>query len=501
MKDFYTALQHCLNAIDLGIDIESCLSLYPEHESQLRQFFQKWNGARDYFNGLSERVVEQILFDQILDECIKAVGRGETPENCYKRYPAYARRLKPWLIAVAELPKLRRDGRLQTELTFDDFFIPEVPFTQALEEYIEAFRNKEPNVVLARYPYYADRLQFWADKIPEQPQLILPISRPALRKRLSMQAGNLFSLRSLQVPVAILLALLVFSFSGLGLARASAATVPGEPLYPLKLVVEQIHFNIAPEDQKKDLKEQFAEERRNEASALIKADIKQEVAFDGEVTAIDENKLMVSNVVVLLDGLKKKEPIVAKGEIVHVEGYTGQSGVTIKRLDVHSSNGVAKTFVASPPSISSLSSLPSATPLAAAAVAQSSPTSVFGALFAYATPTSSGKGSSSSSGNSNTSSVGPSIPTSQPTLPPTQVPTIAPTIAPTPQPTSTAVPTDIPTAEPTVAPTDVPTPEPTAEPTDKPTVEPTAEPTDKPTDEPTAEPTDNPAPTPTESSQ
>jgi hypothetical protein len=498
MKDFFTALQHCLNAIDLGIDLESCLALYPEYEGQLRQFFQKWNGSRDGLSGLSEKAFEQILFDQALDECIKAVGSGESPESCYEKYPAYARRMKPWLMAVSDLPRLRRDGRLQTEITFDDFFVPEVPFTQALEEYIQAYRHDRPNIILARYPYYADRLQFWADKIPEQSQL--PITpEPILPKRPVLQLRGLFSARSLQVPVAILLAVLLFFLSGLRLARASAATVPGEPLYPLKLVVEQIHLNIVPDAQKEDLKEQFAEERRKEASALVQADIQQEVAFDGEVTLVSHNKLVVSDVVILLDELGTKEPIVSKGENVHVEGYTSQKGVKVKRLDVHSSNGVEKTFVVPPSPVASVIHS-TATPLS---VAQGSPTSIFGSLFSFAaTPIPTGKSTSSDSGTASLASGPTSVPAAKPTTAPTQVSTSAPTSAPTVQPTTaptqipipTSVPTSVPTAQPTIAPTSVPTAQPTTAPTQAPTAQPTAVPTDPPTPEPTIAPTDVPPP-------
>jgi len=497
MKDFYTALQHCLDAIDLGIDLESCLALYPEYQDQLRHFFYKWNGARDGINGLSEWALEQMLFDQALDECIKAVGRGESPENCYERYPSYARRLRPWLMAVAELPKLRRDGRLQIELTYDDLFVPEVPFTQALEEYIQAVRRKEPSSILARYPYYADKLRFWTDKIPHHSQPVLPSPEPVSGKRISMRMGNLFSPFSMQVPMAILLAMLVFLFSGLGLARAAAATVPGEVLYPLKLVVEEIHLGITPDSEKQDLKAQFAAERRKETSTLIDANIKQNVAFDGEVTSIDDSKVMVSNVVILLSDFKGNKPVVNKGEIVHIEGYTGQKGVVVKRLDVHSSNGSNKTFVAPQPLPTAvLSGLPISTPLAV--YSSPPPTLSLGAVVTLPTSPSSGKGTSSNSGTSPTSAPN-IIPTSQPTTAPTQVPTLAPTSAPT------AMPTLIPvsTPRPTAAPTDVPTVEPPA-PTNAPTSEPpTSEPptSEPPTSEPPTSappavvPTDNPNPT------
>jgi hypothetical protein len=510
MEDFFCALEYCFDAIDLGIDLESCLSLYPEYEEQLREFFQRWDGTREIVEVIPELTFEQVPFDQALDECIKAVGNGESPASCYKRYPFYARKMRPWLDAVSDLSGLRREDLLQSNTIFDDFIVPDVPFTQALQEYIQAYRKKEPSVVLARYPFYADRLQFWADKIPKQPELIPSSSQPLMINRLSSWVGGVLSNLSLQMPVAAGLALLLFLFSGFGLVRTAATTIPGDSLYPVKLIAEQIHLNIVPEDQKIVLKTQFAEERRQETSVLIQADIKQDVAFDGVITSIDKNKMTVSNVVILLNGFDSNVPVFTKGERVHIEGYTGRIGVVVKRVDVHLSDGTNRTFVASTPSLppSLLLMALSPTPIFEA---QGSPPPLFGANIITIKPTKTIKVTPQSNPSypptsvptniptpvptSVATNIPPPVPTSVPTNIPTPVPTSVPTNIPTPVPTS--VPTNIPTPVPTSVPTTIPTPVPTSVPTDVPTSEPTSAPTDVPTPEPTSVPTDVPPPEPT----
>jgi hypothetical protein len=476
MKNFFSVLEDCLEALEQGTDLESCLASYPEYEELLRTFLQMILKERKPPETNPELGPEQVPFDQALDECIKAVGNGEDPDSCYTKYPSYARKMKPWLDTVVDLRRYRMKGQLQpfTSLGKDD--IHEVPFTRALEEYLQALQQNKPDEILERYPYYAGKMQFWAAQIPDSFGLTFTSPKPAVVNRPPIRVGDFFSRLSLRMSLAASLASFLFLFSGLSLANAAAATLPGDSLYPLKLTIEQIQLNIGSDDEKDNLKAQFAEKRRNETSSLIHAGIKQEVAFDGEITSVDQNKVMVSNVAVLLDGINGKLPTLQKGDTIHIEGYTGQKGVVIKKINIHSSNGNNSTFVASTP-----------TPVLAEIAFSPTPTLTLQAsrtmtLVPVNTPT-----------------IPPiSVLTASPTLTPIWTPTDTPTFAPSWTPTdiptfaSTWTPTDIPTFTPTWTPTDVPTPEPTWTPTDTPTPTPTWTPTDIPTPEPTWTPTDVP---------
>ena len=461
MNNFFSALEECLDIIDRGGDLESCLSSYPKYEELLRTFLQMLVQGREQPETSPEPAPEQVSFDQALDECIKAVGDGESPESCYERYPAYARKMRPWLVTVVDLRRHRILGQLQPVSSYVEEDIPDVPFTQALEEYLQALQQNKSDVILERYPYYAEKMQFWADQIPNGAvQQILPPPKPVVMSRPPMRVGDFFSNVSLRMSVAASLALFIFLFSGLSLANA-AASLPGDSLYPLKLTIEKIQLGIGSNDQKAELTAQFAEERRSETTALIQAGQRQDVAFDGEITFVDQNKVMVSNVTVLTDGVEEKLPALKKCEKVHVEGYTDQKGVVIKIIGVSSSNGESSTFVASTP-----------TPSLAAAVL--TPTHTF-TVQASPTPTLTSTATSTL------------VPTSASTATPTLVPTLTSTDVPTLWPTLTS--TETPTLAPTLTSTDVPTLWPTWTPTDVPTLAPTWTATDVPTLVPTDQPT------------
>jgi hypothetical protein len=57
---------------------------------------------------------------------------------------------------------------------------------------------------------------------------------------------------------------------GYGAVAASASTLPGSPLYPVKVLVEDITIAVAPEDQKPDLFVNQANRRLDEAEALAR---------------------------------------------------------------------------------------------------------------------------------------------------------------------------------------------------------------------------------------
>ena len=351
MNNFFSALEECLDIIDRGGDLESCLSSYPKYEELLRTFLQMLVQGREQPETSPEPAPEQVSFDQALDECIKAVGDGESPESCYERYPAYARKMRPWLVTVVDLRRHRILGQLQPVSSYVEEDIPDVPFTQALEEYLQALQQNKSDVILERYPYYAEKIRFWADQIPNGAvQQILPPPKPVVMSRPPMRVGDFFSNVSLRMSVAASLALFLFLFSGLSLASAAAA-LPGDSLYPLKLTIEQIQLDVGSNDQQAKLKARFAEERRHETSVLVQEGRRQEVVFDGKITSVDQNTVMVSNVAVLLTGVNGNLSAFQKGQTVHVEGYTDKKGVVVKKIAIHSSNGESTTFVAAIPAL------------------------------------------------------------------------------------------------------------------------------------------------------
>jgi hypothetical protein len=248
---------------------------------------------------------------------------------------------------------------------------------------------------------------------------------------------------------------IVFFLSGTSLVQASAGSIPGDTLYPLKRAVETVRLGIASGDQEVALRENIVEERQHEE--LVK------IEREKELVTIPEAAPGVGEVIAGIFGLSGgRDPVIVATKTARpvANAHAGQS----------------QSAVVFPPQVvNTVSALKSPTPTAL--------------LFPTALPSSTA--------------------TFIPTLPPTSTPTDEPTLTSTPVPTNTPAPTDtrVPTATPVPTDTSVPTatPAPTdtrvptetlvPEPTDVPTSVPV--PTDVPTLVPTDAPTDVPTPVPT----
>jgi hypothetical protein len=162
---FSNALEDCLNAIGHGQTIEECLAHHPKHAERLRPYLQAVIQMRQ--SSQSERKIPVDLpagipFNVALNHSIQMLMRGKSPEYCYAQYPEHAAQLKPWLDAVVDVRENGNTGTVK-ELDFpSDLLAPQVTFTEALEYCLDALaRGIQPEVALSRYPYYADRLRIW----------------------------------------------------------------------------------------------------------------------------------------------------------------------------------------------------------------------------------------------------------------------------------------------------------------------------------------------------
>lgn len=131
---------------------------------------------------------------------------------------------------------------------------------------------------LARYPEFREELApllALAVELRAAPDVVLPISaKEAIRERvthlpLPRQVQPVvmprLAVRPAYALVTSILALLLF---GGGLALASAESLPGEPLYPVKRTLEQMALALLP-GQEPTLRLDFAERRLQEAEALL----------------------------------------------------------------------------------------------------------------------------------------------------------------------------------------------------------------------------------------
>jgi hypothetical protein len=158
-------------------------------------------------------------FDAILDHCIADIVAGrETVDSCLRRYSAHSARLRGPLGAAERM----RAAPLPTPLATDK--------RRALESQLlrqaEQLRSK-------------------------------PMSRPA--------ASRLPLWRRVGLVIASFLVVFLLWTS---VASATAASVPGNVLYPIKRAAERVRLSLAAEDQRAELHLEFAQHRLQELRVL-----------------------------------------------------------------------------------------------------------------------------------------------------------------------------------------------------------------------------------------
>ncbi|MBX0329204.1 hypothetical protein K2Z83_16140, partial [Oscillochloris sp. ZM17-4] len=193
---------------------------------------------------------------------------------------------------------------------------------------LDALDAGEPlDDVLARYPAEADTLRPFLETAVALPRLALEptpsaqvSSRRAFLNRaadLRPTAGRRFFGLPLRLGVALATILLALALAGGGTAAASAA-LPGEPLYGLKRVAEQVQVALSAD--KAYVEQEIAQRRRDEVGALIAQDRSAEVGFGGQVTAISADTWQIAGYAVQVDASTQIDGDIRPGAAVTVVG-------------------------------------------------------------------------------------------------------------------------------------------------------------------------------------
>lgn len=159
----------------------------------------------------------------ILEECLDAIQqKGWSVEDCLAHYPDYRRELEPLLRLSAAL-SLGRSLRARESFRRES--------TRRLQSRIKHGRQKSRTVRQSQAPR-------------------LPLRRMT------------FALGTLAVVIAL-------SLGSAGTIYAANGSVPGDPLYGLDLVAEQVQLDLSTGSNLSNLQLQFADERLKEAETLI----------------------------------------------------------------------------------------------------------------------------------------------------------------------------------------------------------------------------------------
>jgi hypothetical protein len=175
--------------------------------------------------------------------------------------------------------------------------------------------------------------------VPEVPAARIQRSRTRLLGRASQLRGTTrlrdFGLRGLsRLALAALSVLMVVVLGWGGLATASAQALPGDTLYRVKRVDENLRLGLAGTSKRSDLETEYAERRSEEVRALLELGRVYEIEFTGVVRSQTGETWDVNGVRVLVGPEAEVDAGVVLGMTVVVEGNTDESGTVLAR-EIH----------------------------------------------------------------------------------------------------------------------------------------------------------------------
>ncbi len=213
----------------------------------------------------------------------------------------------------------------------------------ALEDCLKAMQDgADLDSALARHPDLADELRpmlrdagaaagLDPDPVPanvvrEGRQRLLARVDAARRKRKNLRA--IPRLWRFALAAAVVLAFLVLGSNGL--VTASANSLPGDPLYGIKRMVEGIQLQLAASPgERVKLEDQFYQRRIDETASLLADKRLVPVQFSGWVEARLADGWVASGIHVVVDGQTVVNGDIVPGVQVEVTGMTQSNGTVL----------------------------------------------------------------------------------------------------------------------------------------------------------------------------
>jgi hypothetical protein len=219
-------------------------------------------------DSVSRQVFRDI--EAVLDECLTQMNRGQSLEACVAQYPALAAELEPLLRMALRVEALRED---------------EPPSPVALR----AGRQRLLGQAALLRRTYEDQTQ--------------PTRFPW---RVNLQA----LMRRSMVSTAVATVLLVTVLAA-GTVAASARSLPGDALYPVKRASEEVRLLLTFDQQiKAQLVGKIDERRREEAQAISDRRRVAELSFRGRIQRMDGMRWTVGGV-----AIRTSEETVFEGDL------------------------------------------------------------------------------------------------------------------------------------------------------------------------------------------
>ncbi len=213
----------------------------------------------------------------------------------------------------------------------------------ALEDCLQSMQDGASlETVLARYPLLSAELQHLllaaqaAQSVDPEPipqkafnagRLHLFAQVNDLRRTQATRKGLTPGLRFALITAVVLVFLVV---SGNGLLRASASSLPDDPLYGIKRTAEIIQLDLTFDpDQKAALEDKYYQRRIDETESLLVSQRTVEVKFSGLVDAQLTDGWLVSGIQVILNPQTEVDGQIVINAHVEVEGITQPNGTVL----------------------------------------------------------------------------------------------------------------------------------------------------------------------------
>lgn len=197
---------------------------------------------------------------------------------------------------------------------------------------LESVLSQYPDVEVELRPLLETAEQAFKMSAPDVPQDAVSRGRTkilqqaaAMRKATTQTPKSAVNFR--RWATSLVLAL-VFLLGGTGVVKASSGTLPGDNLYPVKRVWEEVRlwfaFNPAGREV---LESEYEQERLDEIGELIAEGREETIAFSGVVTTMDASQWIVSDVLVQVTAdTKLPAETISYGAPVSVVGRTNEQG-------------------------------------------------------------------------------------------------------------------------------------------------------------------------------
>jgi Domain of unknown function (DUF5666)/Domain of unknown function (DUF5667) len=239
----------------------------------------------------------------------------------------------------------------------------------ALESCLQRMEHGEPlDAVLTRYPILAAQLRpllETAARARSATEESLPVTVLARHRSRGLnlaadlrQAQGRSPLRrhSWRPALTVLAVIALLAMSSNGLLIASAHSIPGDTLYPLKRSVETTQLRLVTNPAEREaLEHKFDERRVDETRSLLTDQRVEGVEFTGVVSSQSVNEWLVSEIHVVVTAHTEIDGDIVVGDMVEVRGATNHTGgVDASRLALVKNPATDDSMEVSPPHITTL---------------------------------------------------------------------------------------------------------------------------------------------------